>query len=90
MADTRSARDFLEALQHQEGVGGWDKALLKDLKLVSLERGRVVCTLPVTEAVANPMRTLHGGCAGAGGGHHRAARMACMGHDTRVCTCTAS
>ncbi|KAG1655933.1 hypothetical protein FOA52_000900 [Chlamydomonas sp. UWO 241] len=61
--DTRSAREFLEALQNQEGLGGWDKAVLKDLQLVSVERGRVVCSMPVTEAVTNPMRTLHGGCA---------------------------
>ncbi|KAG1655934.1 hypothetical protein FOA52_000901 [Chlamydomonas sp. UWO 241] len=61
--DTHSAREFLQALQNQEGVGVWDTAVLKHLTLVSVEPGRVVCSMPVTETVANPMKNLHGGCA---------------------------
>jgi acyl-coenzyme A thioesterase 13 len=43
------------------GQLGFDKALA-GMSLVSVEPGRAVVSLPVTEAVCNPIGTLHGGC----------------------------
>jgi acyl-coenzyme A thioesterase 13 len=42
------------------GQLGFDRALA-GMTLVSVEEGRAVVTLPVTDAVLNPVGTLHGG-----------------------------
>lgn len=43
------------------GQIGFDKALA-GMTLVAIEPGKAVVSLPVTEAVCNPVGTLHGGC----------------------------
>ncbi len=60
------ARRFLQALADGTACqhATYDRAALKDLRIVEVAEGRILCEVPVSEQHQNRYRTLHGGATG--------------------------
>lgn len=54
---------IMEALTQDPDYKGWDTELLRDVKVESVETGKVVFTTAITPAMCNKANNLHGGCA---------------------------
>ena len=56
-------RDFLDTTSSHPTYEGWDKSVLKEIKLTDAKAGRTEFEFTITKPMCNAMDILHGGCA---------------------------
>lgn len=63
LSDRERVEAIMESLTQDPKYQGWDTQMLKDVKLESVETGKVVFLTTISPAMCNKANNLHGGCA---------------------------